>query len=111
MNPQVQHIERQERKINKSKDYVTSSLSDQGLHHHNTSKMFNYIPTTVYYTLVVCCHAQRNGEKRNKKRREGSYLHEWHLTNCLSKPCMSVYEWKCRTMCTCTVLIVNLPAE
>ena len=24
---------------------------------------------------------------------------------------MSAYEWKCGTMCTCTILIVNLPAE
>ena len=25
--------------------------------------------------------------------------------------CMFDYEWKCKTMCTCTILIVNLPAE
>ena len=108
MNPQVHHIG-QERKINKSKhqDYITSSQSDEGLHHLNTSKMFNSVHTTVYYTLVVCYHGQNKQEKGNKKRREGSL----HVTNCLTKPCMSVYEWKCRTMCACTILIVNLPAE
>ena len=41
----------------KQHDYVTSSQSDQGLH-QNTSKMFNSVRTTVYYTLVVCYHAQ-----------------------------------------------------
>ena len=35
----------------KQHDYVTSSQSDEGLHHHNTSKMFVHI--TVYCTLVV----------------------------------------------------------
>ena len=42
----------------KQHDYVTSPQSDEGLHHHNTSKMFNFVRTTVYYTLVVCYHAQ-----------------------------------------------------
>jgi len=54
----------------KQHDYVTSSQSDQGLH-QNTSKMFNSVRTTVYYTLVVYYHAQSKGEKGNK-RREGN---------------------------------------
>ena len=69
----------------KQHDYVTSTQSDQGLHHLNTSKMFNSVRTTVYYTLVVCYHAQSKWEKGNKKRREGSYLHEWHVSNFLTK--------------------------
>ena len=36
----------------KQQDYVTSSQFDEGLHHHNTSKMF--VRITAYYTLVVC---------------------------------------------------------
>ena len=55
----------------KQHDYVTSSQSDQGLHYLYTSKMFNSVRTTVYYTLVVCYHAQSKGEKGNK-RKEGS---------------------------------------
>jgi len=42
----------------KQYDYVTSSQSDEGLHHHNTSKTFNFVRTTVYYTIVVCYHEQ-----------------------------------------------------
>ena len=63
-------MEGQERKINKVKqhDYVTSSQSDEGLHHHNTNEMFNFLRTTVYYTLVVCYHAQSKWEKGIKKR-------------------------------------------
>ena len=34
-------------------------------------KMF--VRITVYYTLVVCYHAQSKWEKGNTKRREGSY--------------------------------------
>ena len=56
----------------KQHDYVTSSQSDQHLHYLNTSKMFNSVHTTVYYTLVVCYHAQSKLEKANKKRKEGS---------------------------------------
>ena len=56
----------------KQHDYVTSSQSDQGLHHLNTKKMFNSVRTTVYYTPVVCYHAESKGEKGTKKRREGS---------------------------------------
>ena len=55
----------------KQHDNVTSSQSDQRLHYLNTSKMFNSVRTTVYYTLVVCYHAQSKREKGNK-RREGS---------------------------------------
>ena len=59
-----------EEKQVKQHDYVTSSQSDEALHHHNTSKMF--VRITVYYTLVACYHAQSKWEKVNKKRREGS---------------------------------------
>ena len=54
----------------KQHDYVISSHSDEGLHHHNTSEMFNSVHTIVYYTLVVCY--QSKGEKGNKKRKEFS---------------------------------------
>ena len=53
-------------------DYATSSQSDEGLHHLNTSKMFNSVRTTLYCTLVVCYHATSKGEKENKEKREGS---------------------------------------
>ena len=53
-------------------DYATSSQSDEGLHHLNTSKMFNCVRTTVYYAPVVCYHAQSKREKGNKKRSEGN---------------------------------------
>ena len=59
----------------KQRDYVTSSQSDEGPHHHNTPEMFNFVRTSIYYTLVVCYHAQSKWEKKNKKRREDSYLH------------------------------------
>ena len=42
----------------KQHDYATSSQSDQGLHHHNTSKTFNFVRTTIYYTLVMCYNAE-----------------------------------------------------
>ena len=79
----------------KQHDYTTSSQSDEGLHHHNTSKMFNFVRTIVYYTLVLCSHAQSKWEKGNKRRREGSYLHGWNVTNFLTKFCMFAYEWQC----------------
>ena len=63
VNAQVHHIEGQERKINKSNMIIintTSSQCDKGLHHHNTNKMSNF----VYYTLVMCYHAQRRGGVR-----------------------------------------------
>ena len=71
MNAQVHHIEGQgkEDKQVKQHDYVTSSQSDEGPNHHNTSKMFNSVRSTVYYTLVECYHAQSKREKGNKKRR------------------------------------------
>ena len=56
----------------KQHDYVISSQSDEGLHQLNTRKMLNSVCTTVYYTPVVCHHAQSKGEKGNKRRREGS---------------------------------------
>ena len=54
----------------KQHDYITSSQSDKGLHHHNTSKMFNSVCTTIYYTQVVRYHAQSKQEKGNKKSRK-----------------------------------------
>ena len=72
----------------KQHDYVTSSQSDEGLHHHNTSKMFNFVCTTVYYTLVVCYHAQSKRKKGNKKRREGSYLRDMCMTSLLNLACL-----------------------
>ena len=77
MNAQVHHIGQEDKQV-KQHDYVTSSQSDEGLHYQNTSKIFNFECTTVYYTLVVCYHSQSKWEKGNKKRREGGYLHEWH---------------------------------
>ena len=38
----------------------------------NPVKLFNSVCTTIYYTLVLCYHAQSKVEKGNKKRREGS---------------------------------------
>ena len=52
----------------KQHDYVTSTQSDQGQHHLNTSIMFNSVRTTVYFTQVVCYRAESKGEKGNKKR-------------------------------------------
>ena len=49
VNAQVHHIEGQERKMNKSNNMIiintTSSQCDKGLHHHNTSRMFNFVRT------------------------------------------------------------------
>ena len=73
MNSQVHrigHAGKKDKQV-KQHDYINSSQSVQGLHHLNTSKMFNSVRTAVYYTLVVCYHAQSIGEKGNK-RREGS---------------------------------------
>jgi len=73
VNPQVHNIEGKERKINKSTTRLCNlKQSDEDLHHLNTSKMFNSVRTTVYYTPVVCYRAQSKGEKENKKRRKGS---------------------------------------
>ena len=40
------------------------------IHHHSTSKMFNFVRTTVYYTLVMCYHAQSKWQKGKIKKRE-----------------------------------------
>ena len=60
MNAQVHHIEREERKINELNniDYVTSSQSDEGLHDHNTSKMF---VRTYHCLLYPNCVLRING--------------------------------------------------
>ena len=39
---------------------------------------------------------------------ESIYVDGQHLTEFLT---MFDYEWYCMTMCTCIILIVNLPAE
>ena len=54
MNAQIHHIEGEERNIKQVKqhNYITSSQFDEGLLHHNTSKIFVCI--TVYCTLVLC---------------------------------------------------------
>jgi len=73
VNAQVHHIEGQERKINKSNNMIMQS-------HHSLMKVYiittqvkcsTLVRTTVYYTLVVCYHAQSKRETGNK-RREGS---------------------------------------
>ena len=113
MNAQVHHMYRRSGKEDKQvnqNDYVTSSQSDEGLHHHNTCKMFNIAHTTVYYTPGVCYHVQSVWEKWIK-RREGSYLCGRHVTNFFTKSCLFDYEWQCKTMYTCTILIVNLHPE
>ena len=76
----------------KQHHYVISSLFNEGLHHHKTSKMFKFVRNTFYYTLLVCYHAQNKWEKGNNKRREGSYLHWRYVTNFFTKSCMFVYE-------------------
>ena len=43
---------RKEDKQVKQHDYVTSSQSDEGLNYHKSIKMFNFVRTTVYYTLL-----------------------------------------------------------
>ena len=67
VNAQVHHIEGQERKINKSNNMIiintTSSQCDKGLHHHNTSKMSNF----VYYTLVMHCVIMLRGEEGGER--------------------------------------------
>ena len=73
MNAQVDHIEGEERKINKSNNMIMKP-------HHRLRKVYTitipvkclYARITVYYTLVVCYHAQSKWEKGNTKRREGS---------------------------------------
>ena len=90
MNAQVHHIRKGKEK-NKSNNMIIQpssqcdkGLVDEGLHHHNASKIFNFVSTIVYFTLVVCYYAQSKQKKGNEKREEGSYLHEWHVTNFLT---------------------------
>ena len=49
----------------------------------------------------------RSFKEQSKGERIPGHLKLLHLT----KPCMSANEWKCRTMCTYTILIVNLSPE
>ena len=70
------HQKRKGEKQVKQHDYTTSSqcdkgLVDEGLHHHNASKIYNFVSTIVYFTLVVCYHAQSKQKKGNEKREEG----------------------------------------
>ena len=44
----------------------------------------------------------RRGKSRAGKR-EGICLHEWNVTESLTKFCMFVFEWQCRKMFTCTI--------
>ena len=49
--------------------------------------------------------AGREKEKKKKEAKQGKYGQ--HVTEFLT---MFAYEWYCMTMCTCIILIVNLPA-
>ena len=51
----------------KQHDYVTSSRSDEGLHHLNTSKTFNSVRTTVHYTLVIMLRVKERKGLRGGK--------------------------------------------
>ena len=42
---------------------------------------------------------------------ESVHLHGRHETKFLTNSCMFAYELHCTTMCTCVILIVNLPPE
>ena len=46
--------------------------------------------------------------KKEQVNGESIYLDGQHVTEFLT---MFAYEWYCMTMCTCIILIVNLPAE
>ena len=51
--------------------------------------MFNFVRTTVYYTLVVCYHSQSKREKGNKKRREVAiYMSGMCRTSLLNLKCL-----------------------
>ena len=50
----------------------------------------------------------RKRGKRRCERGKVSYLDGQHVTELLT---MFAYEWYCMTMCTCIILIVNLPPE
>ena len=47
------------------------------------------------------------GQKKEVNE-ESIYLDGQHVTEFLT---LLVYEWYCMTMCTCIILIVNLPTE
>ena len=52
------------------------------------------------------------GDVRWRKKGEWrKYVHGWHVTEFLTNFCMFDCERHCRTMCTCIILIVNLPSE
>ena len=46
--------------------------------------------------------------KKEEVNGESNYLDGQHVTEFLT---MFAYEWYCMTMCTCIILIVNLPPE
>ena len=48
---------------------------------------------------------RRTGIRRGER---GNYLDGQHVTEFLT---MFTYEWYCTAMCTCIILIVNLPPE
>ena len=69
MNAQVYHIEGQERKIKKSNNMTLQphhSLMKVSILHNN-SKIFNFVRTTIYYTLAVFYNVRRKGIKRGGK--------------------------------------------
>ena len=51
---------------------------------------------------------RERGRKGEMEREKGIYVHRWHVTELVT---MFGYEWYCMTMCTCMILIVNLPTE
>ena len=60
----------------KQYDNVTSSQSEEGLHHLNTSKMFNSVHTTIYYTLVMF-----RVNERKEIRRAGNVASMWRTAS------------------------------
>ena len=108
VNAQVHHIEGQERNINKM--IVTWSQSDEGLHHHNTSKMFNFVCTSVYDILVLCSHAQSKWEKGNKRMKAAIYMGGMWQTSLLNFACLPTSEnvgqlWTCTSQRTSWVAV------
>ena len=53
--------------------------------------------------LAKHCYVKLNGES--------VYLHGRHVTEILTNSCVFADELHCMTMCTCIILIVNLPSE
>ena len=50
-----------------------------------------------------------DGKRGIRRRERGKYPHlGQHVTEFLT---MFAYKWHCMTMCTCIILIVNLPPE